>query len=68
MGKSRTFVANSPISVNFKTENGFHLKRNVCEFRRNENRLSKTGVPQIFFVSKKWRQFLAAMNLLFFFD
>ena len=28
-------------SINFKTENGFHLKVNACIFRRNENRTGK---------------------------
>ncbi len=28
-------------SIKIKTENGFHLKRNVCEFRRNKNRPEK---------------------------
>ena len=31
-----------------KTENGFYLKVNVGIFRRNENRLPKTGAPQAF--------------------
>ena len=28
-------------SIKVKTENGFHLKRNVCEFCRNKNRPEK---------------------------
>ena len=28
-------------SINFKTENSFHLKRNVCKFRRNKSRPGK---------------------------
>ena len=34
--------------IKIKTENGFHLKVNVGIFRRNENRLPKTGAPQTF--------------------
>ena len=35
-------------SIKIKTENGFYLKVNVGIFRRNENRLPKTGAPQTF--------------------
>ena len=34
--------------IKIKTENGFYLKVNVGIFRRNENRLPKTGAPQAF--------------------
>ena len=35
-------------SIKIKTENGFYLKVNIGIFRRNENRLPKTGAPQTF--------------------
>ena len=35
-------------SIKIKTENGFHLKVNVCKFRRNKNCPGKTVAPQIF--------------------
>ena len=35
-------------SIKIKREFGFYLKQNVCIFRRNENRLPKTGAPQAF--------------------
>ena len=34
--------------IKIQTENGFYLKVNVGIFRRNKNRLPKTGAPQTF--------------------
>ena len=40
-------------SIKIKTENGFHLKRNVCKFLRNKNRPGKQSHRRHLFAIKK---------------
>ena len=35
--------------IKIQTENGFHLKRNVCKFRRNKNRPEKQSHRKHFY-------------------
>ena len=38
-------------SIKVKTENGFHLKANVCKFRRNKKRIEKQSHRRHLFIS-----------------